>query len=167
MKQYPFHYVPAKRRHIVADLIGESGYLRIYVARINNPITQKYLTIEGGKIKTDPTEHTQYCIVHQQYSRNDGHIINDGSIYTDENDNPFLSLAGVIRFIQIDAVNFWGRRTQELKVKYLISDGDNMQTNHELFLAEENVEAWELLYHSCVNWLNTNGEPRSLRVNAN
>lgn len=163
MKEYPSHYVPAKKRHIVADLIGESGYVRVYVARISNPIKQIYMGQENGEIRFDPTGLTNYAINHTRYSRNDGKVLFDCMIYTDENDCPFQTLADVIRFIKIDAVDFWPKKAEEMKVRHLISDGDNLSTNHELFMAEENAMAWSQLYDCCRKYLSENGEPKPLR----
>lgn len=129
----------ANKRYFPADIQGESDYFRITLMR----------TIQTT------SEAATYYIKHEQYSKADGRLLNDNSIYTDHIDKPFTSLIQVQKFIEEDAIEFHGENVALSK------------DDREYFTSSDRLKAWEILLQKLKEWISENGEPINIHSSIN
>ena len=127
------------------DLVGQSDFYRVYVNRIVNTNSEDVIG--------------NYSIVCEQYSRHDGYIMNESSIYGDENDKPFETLQEVIDFIKRDAVDHWNEVSEESRITRLTSSEVSHSEKYQEDWANEKKVAWTDLYECIQDFLSKNGEP--------
>ncbi len=129
----------AKKKYFPADIQGESEYFRYTLMRTLQT------TSEAGT----------YWIVCEQYSKADGRLLNDNSVYTDHHDKPFLSLSQVQKFVEEDATDFHRENTALAK------------NDRDYFVSTEKLEAWEMFLGKLKEWINANGEPVNIKSSIN
>lgn len=155
----------AKKKELRADLQGNSSHFRMWVARLINTVSYWY---ENGEKKTAPNnDKGNYAIYIQQYSRHDGGILFESSIYDDENHKPFMTLQEVHDFIQRDAIDPFSEESEELRIKYLTSNDWGLSKENTKWKIEQLMECWRDLNKNIKNWLNQHGEPVPVKQNNN
>lgn len=127
------------------DLFGQSNYFRYYVNRI--------VSINAEDIVGN------YSIVCERYSRHDGYLLDESSIFSDENDKPFQTLREVADFIRRDAVDYWNEKEEATRINRIISNEQSLKEKNDEFQAKEKLVAWSMLLEKVENWLAENGEP--------
>lgn len=127
------------------DLVGQSDFYRVYVNRIVNTNAEDVIG--------------NYSIVCEQYSRHDGYILNEGSIFGDENDKPFMTLKEVVDFVKRDAVDHWNDIHEEKRINRIINSDVPHSEKYQEDWANEKRIAWNDLYECIQDWLAKYGEP--------
>lgn len=132
------------RNHGPIDLVGQSSHFRAFVRKVINTNSED---VVGN-----------YSISVEQYSKHDGKILNDASIFGDEKDKPFETLSELASFVKRDAIDHWGEEVDRLRVRRL-TGGLSHHEEVELWQAHQKYWAFRRMYDSIMAFLKKNGEP--------